>query len=255
MSLFKRNREDADVPAPAEAGPDAPGQPDPADGSHAAEPAAGYDRSSTGPYDVTEVPDAAGRVDLGSLWLPGRQGMELRLEVEDKSKRVIAATVSLGGSSMQVQAFAAPRVEGVWDDIRTEIAAAVTRQGGTAEEVTGPFGRELITRIPVRTPDGRSAHQPSRFVGVDGPRWFVRAVLNGPAASDPERAADLEQVLRGVVVVRGAEAMAPRELLALSLPAVPSSPAAGQDPAPARDQPAPGGQTGEPPAEASPPAT
>lgn len=243
MSLFKRNRDDADVPSQAEAGPDAPGEPGPgAAGSAEGSGATSYDRSSTGPYDVTEVPDTVGRVDLGSLWLPGRQGMELRLEVEDKSKRVIAATISLGGSSMQVQAFAAPRVEGVWDEIRAEIAAAVTRQGGTAEEVSGPFGRELITRLPVRTPDGRSAHQASRFVGVDGPRWFVRAVLSGPAASDPERAADLERVLHGVVVVRGAEAMAPRELLALSLPPVPTPTA-------------PGAQTGEPPAEASPSGT
>ena len=122
--------------------------------------------------------------------------MELRLEVEESTKRVIAVTVALGGSSLQMQVFAAPRTLGVWDDVRSEIAAEVTRQGGTADEVPGVFGRELIARIPVRTPDGRSGHRPSRFVGVDGPRWFLRGVFGGPAAHDHAAAAPLEDVLR-----------------------------------------------------------
>ena len=27
-----------------------------------------------------------------------------------------------------------------------------------------------------------------RFMGVDGPRWFLRAVLSGPAATDTDEA-------------------------------------------------------------------
>jgi hypothetical protein len=134
---------------------------------------------------------------------------------------------------VQLQAFAAPRSEGIWDEIRAEIAAGVTRQGGTADEVPGSFGRELIARIPVRSSDGRAGHQPARFAGVDGPRWFLRAVFHGAAVHDPDAAAVLEGVVRDVVVVRGAEAMAPRELLALRLPeaAVQEAPAPeGRDP-------------------------
>lgn len=183
-------------------------------------------RLEHGPLDLSEADPDERRIDLGALQLPGRQGMELRLEVEDSTKRVIAVTVAMSGSSLQMQAFAAPRTFGVWDDVRGEIAAQVTRQGGTADEVPGTFGRELIARIPVRTPDGRSGHQPSRFVGVDGPRWFLRGVFGGPAAHDHDAAAPLEDVLRSAVVVRGAEAMAPRDLLALRLPSGATPPAA-----------------------------
>jgi uncharacterized protein DUF3710 len=171
-----------------------------------------------GPWDVSEVEPSDEYIDLGGLWLPGRPGMELRLEVEEATDRVIAATVQLGDSAVQLQAFAAPRSSGIWDEIRTEIAASVTRQGGTADEVPGPFGRELLARVPARSADGRPVHQPARFAGIDGPRWFLRAVFHGEAAYQADRASDLEDLLRSVVVVRGTEAMAPRELLALRLP-------------------------------------
>ncbi len=171
-----------------------------------------------GPWDVSQAPDVEGMVDLGGLRLPAREGMELRLEVEEESGRVIAATIQLGESAVQLQAFAAPRTEGIWDDIRREIAASVTRQGGTADEVPGPFGQELLARVPARASDGSTTHQPARFAGIDGPRWFLRAVFHGAAVYQEDAAADLEALVRGVVVARGGEAMAPRELLILSLP-------------------------------------
>jgi hypothetical protein len=124
----------------------------------------------------------------------------------------------LGDSAVQLQAFAAPRTEGVWDDIRTEIAASITAQGGTADKTHGPLGAELQARMPGQGPDGRTVFSPARFVGVDGPRWFLRAVLSGRAAIDEDAASALLDVVRATVVVRGDEAMAPRELLALRLP-------------------------------------
>jgi Protein of unknown function (DUF3710) len=190
-------------------------------GSSLAEPAEqGSDAAdrATGPWDVSEVEASDAYVDLGALWLPGRDGMELRLEVEEETGKVIAATVQLGGSAVQLQAFAAPRTAGIWDEIRKEIAASVTRQGGTADEVPGAFGRELLARVPSRTPEGRTTHAPARFAGVDGPRWFLRAVFHGEAAYQADKAAELETLVKEVVVVRGTEAMAPRELLALRLP-------------------------------------
>lgn len=171
-----------------------------------------------GPWDASEVDGPEGYVDLGGIWLPGRDGMELRLEVEEASGRVTAATVQLGASAVQLQAFAAPRSAGIWDEIREEISGSVTRQGGTADEVPGPFGQELLARIPTKGADGRTGHQPARFVGVDGPRWFLRAVFHGAAAYQAAEAAELEGFVRDVVVVRGQDAMAPRELLSLRLP-------------------------------------
>jgi hypothetical protein len=54
---------------------------------------------------------------------------------------------------------------------------------------------------------------------VDGPRWFLRGVLTGAAALDDDAAADLFDVFRDIVVVRGVDAMAPREPIPLRLPA------------------------------------
>jgi hypothetical protein len=178
----------------------------------------GLSERGDGPWDVTERPDPEGYVDLGALRLRGREGMELRLELDEASGAVSSATVQVGQSAVQLQAFAAPRSEGIWGEIRAEIVESIQRQGGHADEVPGSFGRELIARIPARSPDGRTGHTAARFVGVDGPRWFLRAVFSGEAVHRPEAAEVLESVVRELVVVRGAEAMAPRELLPLRLP-------------------------------------
>ena len=171
-----------------------------------------------GPWDVSEVPDRGQRIDLGALWLPGKDGMELRMEVEKSSGIVSAAAVQLAGSGLQVQVFAAPRTEGVWDDIRGEIAESVRKQGGSADDVPGPYGRELLARLPVRTPEGRTGHRPARFIGHDGPRWFLRGVVTGRAAVEPDAAVDLEWLFGEVVVVRGPEPRVPRDLLPLTMP-------------------------------------
>ncbi len=214
MSLFRRRRgDDAAEPTAdpsAETGAEATAD-------EVEEPRALSPRPD-GPWDASERPDAEGHVDLGGLRIAGRDGMELRLEVDEGTGSVNGVAVVLGGTAVLQHAYAAPRRQGIWDEIRAEIAAGVTRQGGTADEVPGPFGRELLVRVPVRSSDGRTGHQAQRFVGVDGPRWFLRAVFQGPAAHDAAAAADLEAVVRDVVVVRGAEAMAPREVLPLRLP-------------------------------------
>jgi Protein of unknown function (DUF3710) len=178
--------------------------------------AAGVEKQ--GPFDRSEVDGLDGRLDLGSLWVTGVPGMELRLEVEQESQKVVGVTAVLGESAVQLQAFAAPRSDGIWLDIRQEIAASITGQGGTADLTSGPFGAELQARMPGQGPDGRTVFSPARFIGVDGPRWFLRAVLSGRAAIDEDAASVLLDVVRATVVVRGDEAMAPRELLALNLP-------------------------------------
>ena len=201
------------------------------------EQAAGADqpRRGEGPFDLAEVDDqaAGGRVDLGGLWLPGRPGLEVRIEADQETSEVVAVTLVLGEGALQVQPFAAPRSEGIWDDVRAEIRAGITKQGGTADEVDGPLGTELRTRVPVRAADGTQTVQPARFLGVDGPRWFLRGVLTGKPAVQPgpDTDAELFAVFREIVVVRGDAAMAPRDPIPLRLPVAPTvSPAeAGTD--------------------------
>jgi hypothetical protein len=180
--------------------------------------AGGSTRPGGGPWDEHDVDGVGRRVDLGALWVPGVPGMELRMEIDKGTNQVTAVALNLNGSALQVQAFAAPRTEGIWDEIRAEIAESVTKQGGSSDDLPGPFGRELLARLPVRTPEGRTGHRPARFIGHDGPRWFLRGVLTGKAAVDPEAARELEDLFADIVVVRGSEARAPRDLLPLRLP-------------------------------------
>lgn len=176
-----------------------------------------------GPWDEADAPDGdeVPRVDLGALRVPVPPGIEMRVDMQDQT--VVAVTLVDGNSAMQVHAFAAPKRTGIWDDVRDEIAASLKESGASPETAKGTFGTELFARVPVQAPPGApqpppGQTQPLRFVGVDGPRWFLRGLLTGPAATDPQQAGRLLDVFRGTVVVRGGEAMAPREVLPLRLP-------------------------------------
>lgn len=179
---------------------------------------ADYDRTVLGPFDVSEQNTDSGYIDLGALRIKAAEGLQLRLEVEERSKRVIAVTLDLGGSTLQLQAFAAPKTEGLWDEIREQIGVSVGSQGGTVEERPGRLGTELLAKLPAQLPDGQAGYRVARFAGINGPRWFLRGVFGGPAALEQNAAAPIESLFRDVVVVRGDHPLPPRELLQLKLP-------------------------------------
>lgn len=178
---------------------------------------AAYDRSN-GPWDITERSQTEGMVDLGALRIPGVDGMQVSLETDQNTKAITGVSVTLNKSALQIQVFAAPRTEGIWDDIRSEIAASVVSDGGSADVIAGVFGQEIQAKLPVTTSAGRKGLRPARFVGIDGPRWFVRGVFSGKAAFDPASAKELDELLSGVIVTRDGEARAPRDTLLLTMP-------------------------------------
>ncbi|MEO5779130.1 MULTISPECIES: DUF3710 domain-containing protein [Arthrobacter] len=192
--------------------------------------AGGGERGATGPFDVSEIDNQNGYVDLGALLIAPTEGLQLRLEVEEASQRVVAVTLDLAGSSLQLQAFAAPRSEGLWDEIREQIGQSVGGQGGQVEEIEGSFGTELIAKLPASGTDGSQGYRVARFIGVDGPRWFLRGVLGGDAAINRDAAAGLETLFRQVVVIRGENPMPPRDLLQLRLPKDSAAPSPQQAP-------------------------
>jgi hypothetical protein len=153
------------------------------------------------------------RVDLGALQIPPLTGIEIRINVDQASGQGQSVSLVRGQSLVQVAAFAAPRSSGIWDEVRRDIAASLTQEGGTTDEVDGPLGRELKATLR----QGNTRNQ-VRFVGVDGPRWFLRGVFEGPAAHDRKAAAPLEAAFRRIVVVRGNEAMAPHSQLIITVP-------------------------------------
>jgi hypothetical protein len=167
-----------------------------------------------GPWDFHDVPkdDEVPRVDLGGLLVPVPEGIELQVEVQDDVP--VAATLVDGNNHLQVHAFAAPKSSGLWADVRAEIAGSLKDTGGGAENADGPFGAELRARLPVEG----GGSQTARFIGVDGPRWFLRGLLTGPGSTDPNQARRLEDAFRQVVVNRGTDAMAPRDMIPLHLP-------------------------------------
>ncbi|WP_433240690.1 DUF3710 domain-containing protein [Streptosporangium sp. CA-135522] len=165
----------------------------------------------SGPWDSGDPYPDRERVDLGGMRLPVDPGFEVQLNLA--GDHIVGAVVMVDESALQVHAFAAPKRNGIWDEVRNELAEGVKGAGGTAEEREGPFGVELAAKVPA---DGVA--QPVRYIGVDGPRWFLRAVISGRAALDDGAAAPLEGVIRDIVVVRGDEPMAPKEAIELRLP-------------------------------------
>lgn len=193
------------------------GSADPVGADEETEAPARPDHLAEGPFDEADAPEEE-YLDLGGIKVPAIDGMELRMEVDQRNSTVTGANLVIGGTSLQVQAFAAPKSRGLWDDVRTSLRDSVVKQGGTAETRSGPFGTELITRLPVKRADGRTGYRPARFIGVDGPRWFLRAILTGKGLSDKEQSREFETLVSRLVVVRGGEAMAPQELIGLHMP-------------------------------------
>ncbi len=184
------------------------------------EKSAPFDRSENGPFDISEEYPEHDRLDLGALKVPVVDGMQVRLDTDDDSQRVLAVTLIHDGGGIQLQAFATPRSEGLWNTVRGQLAESVTKQGGESTELHTSLGKELAIEVPAKTESGRPGKRAMRFAGIDGPRWFVRAVFSGKAVTDDEVRAELSALFRGVVVDRGEEAMAPRELIALTAPQV-----------------------------------
>lgn len=120
--------------------------------------------------------------------------------------------------ALELQAFSAARSGGLWAQIRPQIAADVTRRGGNSAEREGRFGPELLCRVPAKMPDGSPGVQASRILGIDGPRWMLRATLLGRPAVEPEGAHDWEDAISQVAVRRGDQAMPVGKPLPLVLP-------------------------------------
>ncbi|MDR2453592.1 MAG: DUF3710 domain-containing protein [Bifidobacteriaceae bacterium] len=185
----------------------------------------------SGPFDLSQRPDPAGLADFGALRLPLDRSFKLTAELSRQTGQPTAVILAQGGSRLRLTVFAAPKTGGLWQEVRRAEQGAIASRGGLAKEQSGPFGVELLAQLPTTTAQGRQGKQVVRLLGVDGPRWLLRAEIGGKAARDAAAAAPLEALLAQVVVDRGAAAKPPREPLALRLPQAAGLEAAEAEPA------------------------
>lgn len=178
------------------------------------------DVRANGPWDISEKkPDGdPSYVDLGPLLVRAQDGFSIQLPAEGEEGQIASAVLVAEDSALELRAFAATRSGGLWDEVRDDLILEVTRLGGQSEQVDGPFGPELHIRVPVELPDGEEGFQPSRIVGVEGPRWMLRGTFLGAAGLNPTDEDVLMEAFKDVIVVRGIEARIPREPLLLTLP-------------------------------------
>ncbi len=171
-----------------------------------------------GPWDVDDenVPDYDEYLDMGAYYLPFLQGIELRVKANRATQQVLGTTITYGSSSVEIEAFAAPKTLGLWDDVRADLLEA----NKDAKETDGVFGTELT--LPVVVKGGRKVV--TRIVGIDGPRWMLRGIFSGKAATDPDgdEAKALNQLFSNIVVERGEDPLAPRDLIPMHPPVAPA---------------------------------
>lgn len=177
-----------------------------------------------GPWDIADekVPDLSTYIDFGSIRILYLQGIELRVKKQRESNQVLGITVTYKSSSVEVEAFAAPKTEGIWSEVRADLL----KGNSDAREVNGVFGKEII--LPVKVEDKTVD---TRIVGVDGPRWMLRGVFSGVAAGDSSVAGDskkasdeavlLNKWFSDIVVDRGSEPLAPRDMIPMHDVSVP----------------------------------
>lgn len=173
---------------------------------------------SYGPWDVDDenVPDYDEYLDMGSYYLPYLAGLQLRIKVNRSTQEILGATISYGASSLEIEAFAAPKTMGLWDDVRADLLEANEK----ASEHAGVFGTEL--HLPVTVKGGKTVN--TRIVGVDGPRWMLRGIFSGKAANDDGNSDTeaLNKYFADIVVERGDEPLAPRDLIPMHPPVTPA---------------------------------
>jgi len=175
-----------------------------------------------GPYDISEIESqefSKGYMDLGTIKVPMRKKVSYRLEQEQAKNKVFAVSAVHENSTLQIQAFAAPRSGGLWEEIRQEMYDQnKSAKGAKLAFQRGEFGQELIIRIPAELPDGRKGERIARFLGIDGPRWMIRAMIMGKAALNKKDATILNDILKNTVIDRGDQPLPARQLLELTPP-------------------------------------
>jgi hypothetical protein len=177
-------------------------------------------RSQLGPFDLAEVPTSENLIDFGAVKLPNvNRNLSIKVELEEDTRRLVALTLQTEHSMLQISLFSAPKNNPVWQEVLEVLTSSLESQNAQVQTVIGAFGSELLVAMEVPDVDESTVLQRIRFIGVDGPRWLLRGSITGEALTNVTEQAEIERIFRSIIVDRGAEALPPRELVPLTMPA------------------------------------
>lgn len=169
-----------------------------------------------GPFDesdgtITGILDPDGEglgiLDFGAYaFVPP---VNTQLQIESSEEQNLVVHVLSGQSNITIDAYAAPKTGGQWRFVASELADGLRNQGAKVSIQDGPWGREVI---------GSAAESVIRFIGVDGPRWMLRAVIVSSPAEAEQSAEIARTMLSHTVVRRGTNPMPARTPIPLVLP-------------------------------------
>ena len=132
-----------------------------------------------------------------------------QLQIESSEEQNLVVHVLSGQSNITIDVYAAPKTGGQWRFVASELADGLRNQGAKVSIQDGPWGREVI---------GSAAESVIRFIGVDGPRWMLRAVIVSSPAEAEQSAEIARTMLSHTVVRRGTNPMPARTPIPLVLP-------------------------------------
>src|SRR5262245_45916672 len=171
-----------------------------------------------GPFDIDAFDDqstaALGRLDLGSVLIPMPEAGQVQVELTEMGVPSAVWVVTPNGR-FTIAAYAAPKTSGLWRDVASELADSLRKDVPKVGIEDGPWGREVVGV------SNAEQGQPSgvvRFIGIDGYRWMIRCVVNGPQDKIAPLAAEARDALADTVVRRGDTPLPVRTPLQVQLP-------------------------------------
>ncbi|ETW25409.1 DUF3710 domain-containing protein [Mycobacterium gastri] len=164
-----------------------------------------------GPFDIEDFDDPSvaelARLDLGSVLIPMPTAGQVQVELTENGVPSAVWIVTPNGR-FTIAAYAAPKSAGLWREVAAELADSLRKDSAQVSIKDGPWGREVIG----------TASGVVRFIGVDGYRWMIRCVVNGPHETIDALTDEAREALADTVVRRGDTPLPVRTPLPVQLP-------------------------------------
>ena len=149
----------------------------------------------------------------GSVLIPLPDAGQVQVELTQQGVPSAVWVVTPNGR-FTVAAYAAPKTAGLWREVASELADSLRKDATQVQIQDGPWGREVVGAAP----GGEGQAGVVRFIGVDGYRWMIRCVVNGPQDNADALAKEARNALADTVVRRGETPLPVRTPLPVELP-------------------------------------